>query len=108
VALTIGGSAAAATNTQASINATTGVATFAAGSGVILDDALTDIATRFTAATNTAGEFALFRVNNADNFYMFISDGAVGVTDNDVVVELIGVTTIGSINLTGGDFTIIA
>jgi hypothetical protein len=39
---------------------------------------------------------------------MFISDGAVGVTDNDVVVELVGVTTIGSINLTSGDFTIIA
>ena len=73
--LTIGGSNAAATATEASINAATGVATFAAGSGTTLSDALADIATRFTTATDSAGEFALFNVNNIGNYYMFISDG---------------------------------
>ena len=38
---------------------------------------------------------------------MFISDGVAGITDDEVVVELIGVTTMGSINLTDGDLTIL-
>ena len=37
---------------------------------------------------------------------MFISDGVSGVGANDVVVELVGVTTIKGLNLTGGDLTI--
>ncbi len=106
--LTIGGSNVAASSSQAQINATTGVATFASGSGTTLSDALADIASRFSAATNSAGEFALFRVNNTGNYYAFISDGTGGVTANDVVVQLTGVTTIGSIDLTGGNLTLLS
>lgn len=106
--LAIGGSSAAATISQASINQTNGVATFAAGSVTDFADALGDIASRFTAATNSAGEMALFRVNGSGPYYMFISDGTGGVTADDVVVKLTGITSIGSIDLTGGDFTILA
>lgn len=107
-ALTIGGSNAAATSTQAAINMTNGVATFAAGSGKTLSDALADIASRFTAATNSAGEFAFFRVNNTGDYYAFISDGTAGVTANDVVIQLTGISSIGSINLTDGDVSILS
>ncbi len=107
--LSIGGSNAIATATQASINATTGVATFLAGSGTTMADALLDIATRMTTAGNAAGEFAFFKVNNAGNFHLFISDGVagVGVGANDVLVQLTGVTTINTVNLTDGDLTIL-
>lgn len=60
--LTIGNSAATATASQSSINMTTGLAIFASGSGTTFSDALLDIASRMTAATNTSGEFALFQV----------------------------------------------
>ncbi len=106
-ALTIGGSALAATATQASIDAATGRATFAAGSGTTLADALADITARMTAATNTAGEFAFFQVNNAGRMHLFISDGVAGVTANDTLIQLTGITTVGSINLTSGDLTIL-
>jgi Ca2+-binding RTX toxin-like protein len=105
--LTVGGVAAAATATQADINQTTGVAIFAAGSGTTLADALADIATSMTAGGDTVGEFALFRVNGTGNFYQFISDGVAGVGANDVLVQLTGVTSVGSIDLTGGDLTIL-
>ncbi len=105
--LIIGGSAAAASATQASISATTGVATFLAGSGTTLADALLDIATRMTTAGNLAGEFAFFKVNNTGNFHLFISAGVAGVGANDVLVQMTGITTIGTINLTAGDLTIL-
>jgi Ca2+-binding RTX toxin-like protein len=95
-------SSVAATATKASVNQTTGVATFASGSGITLADGLADCA----AATTAAGQFALFRVGGADNYYMFISDGKTGVTANDVVVQLVGVTSVESIDLTGGNLTI--
>ena len=104
--LAVGGSSAAATSSQASISQTTGVASFDVTSGTTLADALSDIAVRFTAATDTAGEFALFKVNGTGDFYLLISDGAAGVTTNDVVVQLVGVIDISSINLTGGNITI--
>jgi Ca2+-binding RTX toxin-like protein len=104
-ALTIGGSDAAATSSQASINATTGVATFGPSSPASFGDALADIAARFTASTDAAGEFALFQFGG--NFHLFISDGTAGVGANDVVVELVGVTTIGSIDVGLGDLTIL-
>jgi Ca2+-binding RTX toxin-like protein len=106
-ALTIGGVATTATAAQASIDAATGVATFAAGSATTLADALADIATSMTTGTNTVGEFAFFKVNTAGNFYQFISDGVAGVGANDVLVQLTDVTTINTINLTGGDLTIL-
>jgi len=104
--LSIGGSAATATKKAAAINQTTGVAAFASGSGKTITDALADIATRFTAATDAVGEFAFFRVKNTGNFHLFISDGVAGIGPNDVVVQLVGVTTIAGINLTSGNLTI--
>ncbi|MEQ1838040.1 MAG: Ig-like domain-containing protein [Candidatus Nitrotoga sp.] len=106
-ALAIGGSDAIASANEASIDAATGVATFNTDSGTTLDDALADIATRFTAATDTAGEFATFQVNGTGDYYLFISDGDAGVTANDVVVQLSGVTTINTIDLTGANLTIL-
>jgi Ca2+-binding RTX toxin-like protein len=105
--LSIGGSVAVATATEAAINAATGVATFAAGSGTTLSDALLDIATRMTAATDTAGEFAFFRVNSTGNHMLFVSDGVAGVTAGDVVVQLNGLTSLGTISLSSGDITIL-
>jgi hypothetical protein len=105
--LTRGGNANIATVSQASINQTTGIATFAGGSGTTLADALNDITARFTAATNTAGEFAFFKVNNTGDYYQFISDGAAGAGVNDDVIQLVGVTSIGTIDLTGGNLMII-
>jgi Ca2+-binding RTX toxin-like protein len=106
VDLVIGGSSGTATINEALINQTTGIATFAAKSGATLLDALADIAARFTKAGNAAGEIALFRVGGKGNHYLFISDGAAGVTANDVVIQLVGVTSVVSIDLTGGDLTI--
>jgi Ca2+-binding RTX toxin-like protein len=108
--LTIGGSSAAATGSQASINQTTGVASFASGSGATLADCLSDIASRFTAANNASGEFALFQIVGAfdRSFYMFISDGVAGVGPNDVVAQLSGVTSVAGINLASGNLTITA
>ena len=104
--LTKGGDANTATASQASINQTTGIATFASGSGTTLTDALNDIAARFTAATDTAGEFAFFKVNGSGDYYLFISDGTAGAAANDDVIQLVGITSIGSIDLTGGNLTI--
>jgi len=107
-ALTRGGSAAGATALTASVNQTTGVATFAAGSGTTLADAVNDIALRFTLSGDANGEFALFQVNRGGNFHLYISDGVLGASANDVVVELVGVTSVSAIDLTGGDLTITA
>ena len=101
-----GGSANASTSTQASINQTTGIASFASSSGTTLTDALADLAARFKVATDAAGEFALFKVNKTGNFHLFVSDGVAGVTANDVVVQLVGVTSISGINLASGNLTI--
>ncbi len=104
--LVIGGSSAGATDEQAKIDNKTAVATFAAGSGTSLSDALSDISSRFDASTDLAGEFAFFKVNNQGNYFMFISDGMSGVSAKDVVVELVGVKTINGVSLIGGDLTI--
>ena len=104
--LVIGGSNAAATAAQASIDQTTGVASFFAGSGKSLADALRDIATSFTANGNAAGEFAFFQVNGTGNEYLFVSDGVAGVGANDVVIQLVGVSSVTSIDLAGGNLTI--
>ena len=107
-ALTIGGSALNASSTQASINQTTGIASFAALSGTTLADALADIATRFTAAGDSVDEFACFKVLAAGDYYLFISDGIAGVGANDVVVQLMGVSTIVGVDLSGGNLTVLA
>jgi uncharacterized delta-60 repeat protein len=107
-ALSIGGSSAAATASQASIDALTGIATFAAGSGRSLVDVLADITARFTASGDSTGDFALFRINNAGDYYAFISDGLEGVTSTDTVIRLNGITSVVSIDLSGGDLTLLA
>jgi uncharacterized delta-60 repeat protein len=104
--LMVGGSGASPSSTQAQINPVTGVASFASNSGTTFSDALVDIATRLTAAGDVAGEFSFFKVNNTGDFFLFISDGAAGVTVNDVVVQLVGINTISGIDLTAGDLTI--
>ena len=106
--LSVGGSSAAATASQASIDALTGIATFAAGSGRSLVDALADITARFTASGDSTGNFALFRINNAGDYYAFISDGLEGVTSTDTVIRLNGITSVASIDLSGGDLTLLA
>lgn len=107
-ALAVGGSAAAATGKQAAIDPVTGIASFAARSGGSLSDALGDIAARFTAAGDSAGEFALFRVGGRGNFHLFVSDGKAGVGAGDLVVELVGITGVAAIDLAGGDLALIA
>lgn len=108
VALTPGGSAAEATVSQASINPDTGIAQFAAGSGTTLEDALRDIAGRFSAGGDAAGEFAFFRTRHASSYSLFISDGVAGVGSGDVVVTLMGVTSVQAIDLTKGNLAILA
>jgi RTX calcium-binding nonapeptide repeat (4 copies) len=105
-ALQIGGSADASSSTEASVNQTSGVATFEKGSGKTLSDALVDIANRF-ALSDTAGDLAFFKVNGKGNYYAFISDGEPELTDHDVVIQLAGVTNINQIDLTDGHLTII-
>jgi myo-inositol-hexaphosphate 3-phosphohydrolase len=109
--LSLGGSASAATATAtanvASINQQTGLTTFAKNSGTTLADALADITASFTAATDSEGDIALFRVKNTGNFYLLVSDGVAGVTSDDVVIQLAGVSSFKTIDLTGGDFRII-
>jgi len=86
---------------------TKGVATFASGSGTSIDDALADVANSLKFdGKDVAGEFAFFQVSGIGDYYLFISDGKPGVTADDVVVQLVGVTGIGSIDLTGGNLTI--
>ena len=108
-ALTRGGAGAGAgaTADRASISQTTGIASFAAGSGTTLADAIHDIATRWTLSTDSLGEYALFRVNNTGAFHIFVSDGVAGVTANDVLVQLTNVTSISTVSLNGGDLTIL-
>jgi Ca2+-binding RTX toxin-like protein len=106
--LTKGGNATTATASQASINQTNCIATFASGSGTTLADAIGDIAARFTAATDTAGEFAFFKINNTGDYYLFVSDGTAGAGVNDDVIQLVGINSIGAIDLTGGNLTIMS
>jgi Ca2+-binding RTX toxin-like protein/endo-alpha-1,4-polygalactosaminidase (GH114 family) len=105
--LSVGGNNTSATSTQAAIDQTTGVASFATGSATTLADALADIAESFTAASDAAGEFALFRVNNRGDHYMLVSDGVAGLGANDVLIRLGTVANIGTIDLSGGDLTIL-
>jgi hypothetical protein len=47
-------------------------------------------------------------VNQTGNFYVFISDGTQGVSANDVVIQLTGITSVAAIDLTGGNLTLTA
>jgi hypothetical protein len=65
------------------------------------------IATRINAGGTVAGEMALFRVNNTGNFNLFVSDAVNGVSADDVLISLGGVTTIGGINLNNGNLYVL-
>ena len=103
--LAVGGSSSVASVKEASISSN-GIATFASGSGTTLADALADITTRFTASTDSVGEFAFFKIAGSGDYNLFISDGVKGVGANDVVIQLVGVSSISGIDLTGGNLTI--
>ena len=94
--MSVTGMSATATSSMASISSTTGVATFAAGSGTTLADALSDIA---AATGTTAGKMALFQVSGNGDYYLYISDATLGVGAGDVVVQLQGVTAVSTINI---------
>ncbi|NBP40944.1 MAG: hypothetical protein EBV34_21445, partial [Betaproteobacteria bacterium] len=97
--LSIGGTGVAATGSEASIDRTTAVASFALGSGTTLGDALADVAARIGA--NAAGQFALFQVNQTGGYYLFISDSVLGVGANDVVVSMPNVTEVKAVVVQG-------
>jgi len=73
-----------------------------------LADAISDVAGRMSADMDSHGEFALFKVANKGNYYLFISDGVAGVTAGDIVVHLIGVKAITTVNLLDGNLAISA
>jgi Ca2+-binding RTX toxin-like protein len=98
MSLQVGGLSSVIDSNHASINQKSGVASFAAGSGKTLSDALNDVAN----STDQTGHFAFFKVANAGNYNLFISDGVQGVTSGDVVVQLIGLTSINTINTLEG------
>jgi Ca2+-binding RTX toxin-like protein len=100
--LVIGGSVDTADLDNASIDQITGMAIFALGSGKTFNDALHDIATGFSSQNDQAGQFAFFKVSNAGSYYLFVSDGETGVTSNDLVVQLVGVTSINTIDTMDG------
>jgi Ca2+-binding RTX toxin-like protein len=105
--LKIGGSSGNPTSSEASINQLNGIATFAARSGLTFDDALRDIATRFSRTNDAQGEFAFFKMGNRGDLHLFISDGQAGVTSGDVVVQLVGVTSITGANLDSGNLWLV-
>ncbi|NDD11146.1 MAG: calcium-binding protein [Betaproteobacteria bacterium] len=107
VSLVVGGSSASATAAQASIDPTTGIATFARGSGSSLTDAIADVAASLASAGDQAGAFAFFKVRNTGSFYLYVSDGVAGHSSNDLLVQLSGVSNLTSISLESGDLTIL-
>jgi len=107
VSLVVGGSSASATAAQASIDPTTGIATFAKGSGSSLTDAIADVAASLASAGDQAGAFAFFKVRNTGSFYLYVSDGVAGHSSNDLLVQLSGVSNLTSISLESGDLTIL-
>lgn len=70
----------------------------AAKAGATLNDFINDFAT-----STTAGVVA-FEFDN--NTYVLNSDGTAGITDSDVLVELVGVTDVTAVSGTAGDNTI--
>jgi len=88
------------TSDVASINLTTGVATFATGSGTTMADAINDIVNSFNfygGNYDNVGDFAFFKINEVNSYYMFISDGDSS-TSNDIIFHMNQVTQINSID----------
>jgi len=90
---------------QAVISAT-GLATFNAGTADTLAAKLVAVEAGMSAATNTAGEAAVFIA--AASTYLLVSDGVSGLSANDQLIKLTGVTAATGIVVTSGDITAIA
>jgi hypothetical protein len=105
--LSVAAGSTAASASQAAINTATAVATFAAGSGKNLADAVSDVTRSFSAGGDKAGEFALFKVNNTGNYWMLVSDGITGSSTNDILIELNNLTSINTIDLSTNDLFVL-
>ena len=103
----VGGASGQPAANEASINPDTGVATFAVGSGNKIQDALVDISQSMAYGGEIAGEFAFFKINNSGSYYLFISDGIEGVSENDVTVKLSGVRNISQISVSNNELSIL-
>jgi hypothetical protein len=67
-----------------------------------------DIAACFTSTTDAVGDMAFFQVVDNGNFYVLNPDETVGVIPNDAFVQLTGVMSITSIDLTSVNLVITA
>lgn len=118
-ALTIG--TVGTTDTALSVNQTNGVITFNPNNPNVtnLTTALTEIVTGLatsnngtvSAANDSVGEFVFFRLEDAHgqsigNEYLFISSGnETTISNHDTLISLTGLTTIATIDLTGGNLS---
>ncbi len=99
----VAGTVATAQSAQAAINAE-GIATFHSSDNTFALK-LAAVAGGVHAAGGTnAGELVIFE--DAGSSYVFISDAAQGVTANDVLVKLTGVTGLTDSTITGNNLTI--
>ena len=104
-AMSIGGVPAVAMPEIASVSQKNGIVTFAQGSGLDMQDALKDIRESFAESKDTSGAFALFKVKNSGDYFLFISDGQYDWDggEGDVVIQLTGVKSLNNIAIHDGD-----
>jgi len=76
--------------------------------GVGYDTYIGDVAAYFTSTTDAAGDMAFFHVADKGNFYLLNADETAGVTPNDALVQLTGVMSITSIDLTSVNLALTA
>ena len=76
--------------------------------GVGDDTYIGDVAAYFTSTTDAAGDMAFFHVADKGNFYLLNADETAGVTPNDALVQLTGVMSITSIDLTSVNLALTA
>jgi len=97
-ALTVNATTTAAVAGTAAIS-NTGLASFNAAD-VTFAQQLAAVSNAVNAGTNVSGEYAIF--NNGGSAYLFVSDGVAGLTANDVLIQLTGVTaTVGGTDAAG-------
>jgi hypothetical protein len=88
-ALTITAHASSAA-TIASIDGTTGVATFNAADDTLAEK-ITAVANAINASGNATAAGEMARFFHGGDGYIFISDGVAGVSENDVLIKLAAV-----------------
>lgn len=105
-AITIGDQGTAAAAGVATISGT-GVATFNVADTTLAQHLTAVAAAIVTGGATVAGESVIWQ--EGANAYLFISDNVNGVSANDVLIQLTGVTVgVGGLTITGGDITAIA